>query len=270
MLRIVLTSLTLGLLSFTSPSSTALERSPDLLSDLNTVAARNSADLTYSEKEIAFDSHVQEVYQQAGLNNSGMSFDVFRNAFIGFQNFKNKNLIASSKSILTVVDFTMPSQKKRMWVVDLKTKKVLYNTLVSHGRNTGNVTADKFSNQPNSYMSSLGFYLTDATYYGKHGLSLRLSGMDKDFNSNAMARAIVVHGADYATEAFIKQHGRLGRSLGCPALPREVSKDVIETIKDKTVMYIHGNDKSYTSSYLDQVNAVNAFAETGFSDLIKA
>lgn len=268
MLRVILTSLTLGLLSFTTPTSTAVEEHTAPLSTLKTVGNGNGSNLSYTEKAMAFDEHMQEIYEQAGLKNKGLAFGVFRNAYIGFQNFRNKNLASSSKSILTVVDFTKPSRDKRMWVIDLKSKKVIFNTLVAHGRNTGNVTANNFSNKPNSYMSSLGFYLTDATYYGKHGLSLRLSGMDEKYNSNAMARAIVVHGADYATDAFIKQYGRLGRSLGCPALPREISKDVIEAIKNKTVMYIHGNEKNYTSSYLDQTAAVNAFAATELADIV--
>ncbi|GAB3196036.1 hypothetical protein ABID22_001699 [Pontibacter aydingkolensis] len=267
MLRIVLTSLTLGLLSFTTPASITLEESTAPLSTLNPSASGNGSSLSYHEKELVFDAHVQEVYQQAGLKSKGLDFGVFRNAYVGFQNFKNQNLTASSKSILTVIDFTKTSNQKRMWIIDLQAKKVLINTLVAHGRNTGNVTADKFSNQPNSYMSSVGFYLTDATYYGKHGLSLRLSGMDDKYNSNAMERAIVVHGADYATDAFIKQHGRLGRSLGCPAVPREISKEVIEAIKDKTVMYIHGNEKNYTSDFLNQTNAVNAFAANKLKDV---
>ncbi|MBC5991453.1 murein L,D-transpeptidase catalytic domain family protein [Pontibacter cellulosilyticus] len=268
MLRIALTSLALGLLSFTAPISPAAENSPEISTSLNKAANRNGSTLSFSEKVMAFDAHVQGVYQQAGLKEKGLSYEVFRNAYVGFQNFKNKKLASASNSILTVVDFTKPSSNKRMWIIDLKSKKVLFNTLVAHGRNTGNVTADKFSNQPNSYMSSVGFYLTDATYYGKHGLSLRLSGMDKEYNSNAMTRAIVVHGADYATEAFIKQNGRLGRSLGCPAVPREISKDVIETIKNKTVMYIHGNEKNYSSNYLDQEAAINAFAANDLDDLV--
>src|SRR5690606_932140 len=108
---------------------------------------------------------------------------------------------------------------------DLKSKKVLFNTLVAHGRNTGQATADKFSNLPNSNMSSLGFYLTDETYFGKHGLSLKLDGMDNGHNDKARERAIVMHGADYVSDSFVKQHGRLGRSLGCPALPQEISKE---------------------------------------------
>ncbi|WP_299821574.1 murein L,D-transpeptidase catalytic domain family protein [uncultured Pontibacter sp.] len=263
MIRIILTSLALGLISFTSSTPATVATAP---ASIHTSVIGNNASLSYHEKEVAFDAHLQEVYGQAGLQKQGLSFDVFRNAYIGFQNFKDKKLSSGAKSILTVVDFTKPSREKRMWIIDLDAKKVLFKTLVAHGRNTGNGTADKFSNEPNSYMSSIGFYLTDATYYGKHGLSLRLSGMDAKYNSNAMARAIVLHGADYATDTFVKQYGRLGRSLGCPAVPQEISKDVIETIKNKTVLYIHGNEKNYTSSYLDQSAAVNAFAANELKD----
>ncbi|MEJ8801941.1 murein L,D-transpeptidase catalytic domain family protein [Pontibacter sp. H249] len=269
MIRIVLTSFALGLLSFTTPTSVSPEESAKLLPAVNSAVNTNDGSLSYHDKELAFDTHLQEVYQQAGLKSKGLEYSVFRKAYIGYQNFQIKKLSSDSKAILTVVDFTKPSNAKRMWIIDLDARKLLINTLVAHGRNTGNATADKFSNKPNSYMSSLGFYLTDATYYGKHGLSLRLSGMDEVYNSNAMERAIVVHGADYATDAFIKQYGRLGRSLGCPAVPKELSKDVIETIKDKTVLYIHGNDKSYTSDFLNEMGAINAFAANNMADVVK-
>ncbi|HEY4650697.1 MAG TPA: murein L,D-transpeptidase catalytic domain family protein [Pontibacter sp.] len=201
-----------------------------------------------------------QIYQDADLKSKGLSFPVFRKAFIGFMNLKERNLVSSTKSVLTVVDFSKPSHQKRMWVIDLNARKVLFNTLVAHGRNTGNEKAIKFSNQPNSNMSSLGFYVTDKTYYGKHGLSLKLQGVDKGFNTNAMQRAIVVHGADYATESFIKQYGRLGRSLGCPALPTEISKDVINVIKDETVLFVHSNNETYSSDYLNTTLAVESFA----------
>ncbi|WP_255481065.1 murein L,D-transpeptidase catalytic domain family protein [Pontibacter sp. Tf4] len=216
--------------------------------------------LTYEKKELAFASHLEQLYRDADLQNKGLSFPVFKKAYIGFVNLKQRALISPSKSILTVVDFTKSSREERLWVIDLHARKVLFNTLVAHGRNTGNDKATKFSNQPNSYMSSLGFYVTDKTYYGKHGLSLRLQGMDKGFNTNAMQRAIVVHGADYATADFIKQYGRLGRSLGCPALPREISKEVIDVIKDETVLFVHHNDKTYSSDFLDMEKAVETFA----------
>ncbi len=258
MLRVALTAFTLCLLSFTTPganstiSSHADVRKRDLNSETTTI--------TFADKQAAFEDHVEDVYDKADIKKSGLDYNVFRKAYIGFQNFKQKQLVSSKKSILTVIDFTKSSREKRLWIIDLKSKKVLYNTLVAHGRNTGEAKAVYFSNKPNSNMSSMGFYLTNRTYFGKHGLSLKLDGMDKKYNSNAMERAIVVHGADYVSEDFIKQYGRLGRSLGCPAVPRAVSKQVIELIKDNTLLYINSSDKNYTSTYLDPVQAVESFA----------
>src|SRR5690606_10049179 len=117
--------------------------------------------------------------------------------------------------------------------------KMLFNTYVAHGRNSGEDIATEFSNVEDSYKSSLGFYVTEDLYYGKHGLSLKLIGMDEDFNSNAMDRCIVMHGADYASEEFIRQNGRLGRSLGCPAIPMEEHEEIVKTIKHGTPMYVH-------------------------------
>ncbi|MEJ8755425.1 murein L,D-transpeptidase catalytic domain family protein [Pontibacter sp. H259] len=258
MLRTASIALTLTLLSFNSPEANPMGvtlASPSVVGTNTTVK-----ELALAEKQLAFTDHVEDLYDRADLRGKGLSFTVFQKAFVGFHNLKQRRMVSQSKSILTIVDFTKPSREKRMWVIDLNEKKLLFNTLVAHGRNTGNVIAEKFSNQPNSYMSSLGFYITDNTYYGKHGLSLKLDGLDKGFNTNARARAIVVHGAEYATKDFIKQHGRLGRSLGCPALPTEVSKEVIDAIKNETVMYVHSNDKSYTSKYLDIDQAVESFA----------
>ncbi|AKD04417.1 murein L,D-transpeptidase catalytic domain family protein [Pontibacter korlensis] len=267
MIRVFLTAITLGLLSFTSPASEQTSDAPAILVAGAESVAFNGASAAEA-KVAAFNNHVQELYQAAGLKQKGLSYEVFEKAMVGFQNFKRLRMVSSERSVLSVVDFTKSSAQKRLWVIDLESKKVLYNTLVAHGRNTGNDKATKFSNVPNSNMSSLGFYLTDATYYGKHGLSLRLDGMDQGYNSNARERAIVVHGADYVSESFVKQYGRLGRSLGCPSVPSEVSKDVIETIKDKTVLYIHGNDTKYASRYLDNGQAVEFYASEAGADVI--
>ena len=268
MLKVTLTSLALGLLSFTSPVSISSDATPDAIVEATEVENSLTSTITFAEKQAAFDDHLLNIYNDAELKSKGLSYEVYKKAMVGFQNFKQKGMVSPDKSILTVIDFTKSSREKRLWIIDLNTKKVLFNTVVAHGRNTGEDKAVNFSNTPNSYMSSLGFYLTDATYFGKHGLSLKLSGKDGAFNSNAMARAIVMHGADYATPAFIKQHGRLGRSLGCPAVPQDMSKEIILTIKDKTVMYIHGNDKNYTSDYLNPTPAVEAFALEAFAGTV--
>lgn len=259
MLRTTITLAALSLISFTSPEK--VPTGTAITEAVNSPIV-NTVSMSFEEKQTAFNDHVNQVYTAAGLKKAGLNADVFRKAYVGFQNLKELGEVSSTKSILTVVDFTQSSNKKRLWTIDLATGKVLLNTLVAHGRNTGDVKALKFSNTHNSYMSSLGFYVTDKTYFGKHGLSLRLKGMDEGFNTNAMERAIVMHGADYATEGFIKQYGRLGRSLGCPAVPRELSKELIETIKEETVLYIHGADASYTSGYLDERNAIEKYALT--------
>lgn len=149
------------------------------------------------------------------------------------------------KPLLTVIDFTLPSTEKRLWVIDVEKREILLNSVVAHGRNTGELMAKNFSNTPESFQSSLGFYKTAETYQGKHGYSLRLDGLEKGFNDQARARAIVIHGADYAREEFAKSTGRLGRSLGCPALPPELSSKVIDLIKEGSLLFIYGNDDNY-------------------------
>lgn len=152
------------------------------------------------------------------------------------------------KPVLTVIDFTLPSTEKRMWIIDVEKQEILLNTVVSHGRNSGMLMAEKFSNQPESNQSSLGFYKTAETYQGKHGYSLRLDGLEKGINDQARNRAIVIHGADYAREEVAKMSGRLGRSLGCPAVPTELSKDVIDLIKDGSLLFIYGQDQNYLNN----------------------
>jgi hypothetical protein len=146
---------------------------------------------------------------------------------------------------LSIIDFSLPSSTERLWIIDPENGELLHHSLVSHGRNSGGLMAQKFSNINSSFMSSIGFYVTGETYQGKHGYSLRLDGVEKGFNDNARERAIVIHGADYANEDFVAATGRLGRSLGCPALPMAFHKEIIDTIKDGSCLFIYGNDKSY-------------------------
>jgi hypothetical protein len=161
----------------------------------------------------------------------------FEMAMEGYLKLKKNGVI--QKDILTLVDYSLSSKENRLWVIDLKNNIVLFQSLVSHGRNSGNEFAGKFSNKPESYKSSLGFYATGETYYGKHGYSLRLDGLEKGINDNVRERAIVVHGADYVSEKFAKQNGRLGRSLGCLALKQGLTKEVIDVIKDKTCLFVY-------------------------------
>lgn len=168
-----------------------------------------------------------------------VNFLAFRQAVAGYNKIEEK-----SKSILTLIDFTKPSTEKRLFVFDMKEKKVLYSSVVSHGKNSGNNYATSFSNEVGSYKSSLGFYLTGNTYQGKNGYSLLLNGLEKGINDRARERAIVVHGAAYANPSICKS-GRLGRSFGCPALPQALTKPIINTIKDGSVLFIYANNKEY-------------------------
>ncbi len=161
----------------------------------------------------------------------------FAVALKGYYSLKEKGLI--KKEILTLIDFSLSSNTKRLWVINLITGDVLFNSLVAHGRNTGEEFASNFSNANESYKSSLGFYSTGEIYNGKHRMSLRLDGLEKGVNENARARGVVMHAADYVSESFIKNNHRLGRSQGCPAVPVELSKEIINVIKDKSCFFIY-------------------------------
>ena len=150
-----------------------------------------------------------------------------------------------NKPVLTVIDFTLPSTQRRLWIIDMQAQKILLHTVVAHGRNSGLLHAEQFSNRPESYQSSLGFFKTGETYQGKHGYSLRLDGLEKGINDQARNRAIVLHGADYAKEEFLKSAGRLGRSLGCPAVPTELAPSIIQLIKNGTLLFVYGRDPDY-------------------------
>lgn len=161
----------------------------------------------------------------------------FSKAFEGFTLLKQQGKI--KKDLLTLIDFSKSSNTKRLWIIDMKTKTILYNTLVAHGRNSGDEFATSFSNVSSSNKSSLGFYATGEIYNGKHGASLRLDGLEKGVNSNARSRAVVMHAADYVSEKFIQLHHRLGRSQGCPALPNHLNKEIINLIQGKSCLYIY-------------------------------
>ncbi len=233
----------------------------DLANDEGGEKSKTTATNTNSSAEL-FGQHVNSVYEQAGLAESGLDQDVFKKALIGYYNLKKTQLLSAQKAVITIIDFSKKSSQKRLWIVDLANNKLLFNTLVAHGQGSGLDMATSFSNQPNSHQSSLGFYVTSDTYQGKHGLSMRLEGMDKGFNTNAMDRAVVVHGADYVSESFVKTHGRLGRSHGCPALPTDLTKTIINVIKGQTCLFINGPEEKYNSNFLDQNIAVSNFIST--------
>jgi hypothetical protein len=190
------------------------------------------------------DAEIENVYSTLNSNNFKLpEFRTFSEALKGFYLLKEKGTI--QKDILTLIDFSLSSNTKRLWVIDLATNTVLFHSLVAHGRNTGEEFASAFSNRNSSYQSSLGFYATGEIYQGKHGASLRLDGLEKGVNDNARQRAVVIHGADYVSDSFIQNHKRLGRSLGCPAIPVELTNEIIQTIKDKSCLFIYHPSRSF-------------------------
>ena len=171
--------------------------------------------------------------------------DVFEKAYLGYIDLKLSGHLNNHKEILSPIDFRIHSNKKRLWVIDLKSKTILHHTFVAHGENSGKEYAMDFSNRINSHQSSLGFYITEETYIGKNGLSLRLRGLERKFNSNARNRLVVLHGADYAGPEYIKKHGLLGNSEGCPAVPMGEHRNIIEITKGGTCLFIYFPDAKY-------------------------
>lgn len=196
-----------------------------------------------SHSKPSLDSTIENIYNSLNPNDYSLpNLESFSEALKGFYLLKEKGLI--EKNILTLVDFSLSSNVKRLWVINLDTNTILYNSLVAHGRNTGEEFAKSFSNTNSSYKSSLGFYATGETYNGKHGMSLKLDGLEKGINNNARARGVVIHAANYVSDSFIKYNKRLGRSLGCPAIPEESLKEIVNTIKDKSCLFIYHPSRS--------------------------
>jgi hypothetical protein len=188
---------------------------------------------------------ISDIYSSLNLSGKGLSSEVFQLALKGYRKLETGGKLKNS-NILTIIDFSQSSKKKRLYVVDLRNKTLLFNTYVAHGKNTGDEYAKYFSNKSGSYKSSLGFYITKNHATGSSvGLSLIIDGVEKGFNDNALRREIIMHGAAYATEKFIRQTGRLGRSFGCPSLPPEMIKPVIETIEEGTCLFIYQQDDYY-------------------------
>jgi hypothetical protein len=175
------------------------------------------------------------------------SLKLLQTALAGYKLLIEERAI-SRPEVITIIDYSLPSNKERLWVIDLIKVQVLFRCLVSHGRNSGELMAEKFSNIPGSSASSPGFYSTGETYVGKNGLSLALDGLENGINDNARTRSIVIHGADYVSDDFIRNNGRLGRSLGCPAVPVELSKEIIQTIKGGSCLFIYVPRESYTAN----------------------
>lgn len=197
------------------------------------------------EKLIPVNEAKTDIYSILHLSELGLSDEVFQLALAGHNKLEAAGQL-KNPGVLTIVDFSQSSKNKRMYVIDLLKDTILFNTYVAHGRNTGEEYAQNFSNESGTHKSSLGFYITENPAMGATvGLSLIIKGVEKGFNDQAQQRAIIIHGADYATEDFIQKNGRLGRSYGCPSVPPDLIKPVSETMKGGSCLFIYYPDSNY-------------------------
>jgi len=192
--------------------------------------------------DIPSSSLLQEKYTLLGLPE--LTPDAFKIGILGYFSLRSAGLVKND-SLLTIIDFSLPSSANRFFVINLYRNTGVCKSLVSHGRNSGDLYASRFSNRMQSHQSSLGFYITGDPYRGGQGYSLIINGVDTGYNDLSRARSIVIHGADYATWKYVRRYGRLGRSFGCPALPPDISKKVINLIKDGTILFSYYPDGSY-------------------------
>ena len=200
---------------------------------------KNPTKTELKSSKVVLEDNEKRLYEEIGLNGK-LNYDVFKTALNGYNKINKKK-----KELLTIIDYSKPSSEKRFFVIDMDKKELLVYSHVSHGKNSGGNIATSFSNKVSSNKSSLGFFLTENTYMGGNGYSLVLNGLEKGINDKAKDRYIVIHGADYANPKVAKSQGRLGRSLGCPALPRDISKKAIDMIKNGSVLFVYGNDTNY-------------------------
>lgn len=212
------------------------------------VFSKEVTNLNPSNKTVSNNSFsTAKIYDSLKLNISGLSEQAFTYAFKGYEYLKLKGKLGND-NILSIVDFSRPSSQKRLFVIDLKNFKILYNTYVAHGQGSGAAMATQFSNIPESYQSSLGFYTTSSTYIGKNGYSMHLEGMENGINDKAGERAIVMHGAPYVNENLIHSRGYIGRSWGCPAVSEKLNKPIIDKIKNGSCLFIYSENNRYLHS----------------------
>lgn len=202
-----------------------------------------SARVTNSGKLIA-EAHA--LYDSMKLRRVGLSKKAFELAWKGYQYMRSKDMLTNT-DVLSICDFSQSSRRKRLYIIDIDAMKLLINTHVAHGRNSGKEYAKSFSNSMESHKSSLGFYITKQTYWGGHGLALEIDGLERGINDKANERKIVVHGSDYVGDKFLRYNPFNGRSFGCPAVPSRVNSKVINAIKNGSCFFIYHPTKNYIS-----------------------
>ena len=209
---------------------------------------KHTTDLGTGYSSPATTNHKNEeavsVYYMMDLQEKGLSMQAFEYAYKGYRLLLEKKIIRK-EDYLTICDFSQSSNNKRLYLVDMTNNKVILNTYVAHGRNSGGEYATRFSNRSKSLQSSLGFYVTQNTYYGEHGLALRVAGLEEGYNDKALKRNIVIHGADYIGDKRVRRSKYMGRSYGCPAIPRKECNQVINMIKDGSCIFIYHPSTNY-------------------------
>jgi len=221
-----------GLISLLSIASA--NNSPD-----EKIYRNKTTDAIISDGIDYYEQQLHNIYTKCELNNK-LEFTVFKQALDGYN-----SLELSNKNILSIIDFSKPSTEERFFIIDLENPKLLYQTLVAHGKNSGYLNATKFSNRMGSHKSSLGFYRTGKSYFGKRGYSLQLEGLEKGINDNARLRGIVIHGANYVNEKYTNGNNMIGRSWGCPAVSKKLNKEIIELLKGGSCLFIYAEDELY-------------------------
>lgn len=209
---------------------------------VNTIAKTSSSYLSKKNKEGIVEA-ASALYNKLHLDKIGLPLSAFQYAYKGYQ-YLNAKGVLGNPGVMTICDFSQSSSKRRMYIIDVENIQVLLNTYVAHGKNSGLQYANRFSNRPESLQSSLGFFVTKNTYFGKHGLSLRLGGLEKGINDKAETRAVVVHGASYIGDNRLGAP-YMGRSWGCPAVPQTQATKVINLIKDGTCLFIYHPNANY-------------------------
>ncbi|MBO9633723.1 MAG: murein L,D-transpeptidase catalytic domain family protein [Chitinophagaceae bacterium] len=184
------------------------------------------------------------LYDNMQLKKLGLTKKAFAYAWKGYSTLMEAGKLAKD-GVLSICDFSQSSRRKRLYVLDIENQKLLVNTYVAHGRKSGGEYAKSFSNSPESHMSSLGFYVTRSTYYGEHGLALKIQGLERGFNDKADSRNIVIHGSQYVGKQFLNSNKFNGRSFGCPALPAKEAPSVIQQIKNGSCLFIYHPTKNY-------------------------
>ena len=209
--------------------------------------------LVFSNSALAINIFSDAKAKNIAAKTNDLKPSLLKLAIEAFHNAKRSG-INTNKQILTVIDYSLPSTKKRLWVLDLNQEKILYSSMVAHGRNSGENHTTNFSNRIGSLQTSLGLFLTEGTYFGRDGYSLYLKGLEKGFNDNAKTRTIVLHGAPYVSKQFVAAAGRVGRSWGCPAVEKPLAEPIINTIKNGTMIFAFYPDKNWLakSEFINQ------------------